>query len=387
MRYLGSANQPKEHQMSDAKRLYTKVQDTLKKILTTTSQSHVVTMSLMISTLVRKGRCHLTQLAQAAPSNAKTESTHRRFQRFIASDAEPKTLMLPFIQPLLRAFEGIRLPLALDVSEIGRGCVVLMLGILYKGRLLPLLWQVEQGGKGHWSADKHVAFAKHAKELMASRQDVVLLGDGEYDNVSFLRYLSEECGWDFVVRTAKNTLLHQDDNVQQIQHALPVTQGQTLSVCDAKVTAQAFGPLHAIAHWKPKEKQPWYLLSTLPDAHKSLNWYRKRFIIETFFSDQKSRGFGIDKSHLSCPERLSRLLMLCCLGYLWMVYLGLQVVIERKVDEVDRSLGRQDKSLFRLGLSWLERQLKNGRHFLVMFEPPKHFVLSDVSLARHWPVM
>jgi hypothetical protein len=30
---------------------------------------------------------------------------------------------------------------------------------------------------------------------------------------------------------------------------------------------------------------------------------------------------------------------------------------------------------------------KNGRHFLVMFEPPKHFVLSDVSLARHWPVM
>ena len=79
--------------------------------------------------------------------------------------------------------------------------------------------------------------------------------------------------------------------------------------------------------------------------------------------------------------------MLCCLGYLWMVYLGLQVVIERKVDEVDRSLGRQDKSLFRLGLSWLEWQLKNGRHFLVMFEPPKHFVLSDVSLARHWPVM
>lgn len=142
-------------------------------------------MSLMISALVRKGRCHLTQLAQAAPSNAKTESTHRRFQRFIASDAEPKTLILPFIQPLLRAFEGIRLPLALDVSEIGRGCVVLMLGILYKGRLLPLLWQVEQGGKGHWSADKHVAFAKHAKELMASRQDVVLLGDGEYDNVSF----------------------------------------------------------------------------------------------------------------------------------------------------------------------------------------------------------
>ncbi|MFY9944069.1 MAG: hypothetical protein WAK57_17985 [Desulfobacterales bacterium] len=40
-----------------------------------------------------------------------------------------------------------------------------------------------------------------------------------------------------------------------------------------------------------------------------------RFTIETFFSDQKSRGFNIDKSHLSCPQRLTRLMYASCLAY------------------------------------------------------------------------
>ncbi|MGB8719516.1 MAG: hypothetical protein WCD46_09420, partial [Desulfobacterales bacterium] len=42
-----------------------------------------------------------------------------------------------------------------------------------------------------------------------------------------------------------------------------------------------------------------------------------RVPIETFFSDQKSRGFNIDKSHLSCPQRLTRLMYASCLAYLW----------------------------------------------------------------------
>jgi hypothetical protein len=33
---------------------------------------------------------------------------------------------------------------------------------------------------------------------------------------------------------------------------------------------------------------------------------------EIFFSDQKSRGFHIPKSHISDPQRLSRLLIVAC---------------------------------------------------------------------------
>ena len=44
--------------------------------------------------------------------------------------------------------------------------------------------------------------------------------------------------------------------------------------------------------------------------------------IETFFSDQKRRGFPLHKSPLSDQERLSRLLMAACLAYIWIVSRG-----------------------------------------------------------------
>jgi len=45
--------------------------------------------------------------------------------------------------------------------------------------------------------------------------------------------------------------------------------------------------------------------------------------IETFFSDQKSRGFHPYQSHLADPQRLSRLLIAAYLAYIWIIYLVL----------------------------------------------------------------
>ena len=85
--------------------------------------------------------------------------------------------------------------------------------------------------------------------------------------------------------------------------------------------------------------------------------YKKRAHIETFFSDQKSRGFNIDKSHLSDPKRVSRLLIASCLAYLWLVYLGVCATQEDWMQLLHRR-DRCDLSLFRLGLRLLARCLK-----------------------------
>jgi hypothetical protein len=43
--------------------------------------------------------------------------------------------------------------------------------------------------------------------------------------------------------------------------------------------------------------------------------YGQRYDLETFFSDQKSRGFHLHKSHLDDPARLARLMIAACLAY------------------------------------------------------------------------
>ena len=89
------------------------------------------------------------------------------------------------------------------------------------------------------------------------------------------------------------------------------------------------------------------------NASRAAWFYRRRFRIETFFSDQKSRGFHIHKSHLSDPARLSRLLVAACLTYVWLIGLGLFTLTSGKHRLIDRT-DRVDKSIFRLGLDWLK---------------------------------
>src|SRR2546428_11099122 len=62
-------------------------------------------------------------------------------------------------------------------------------------------------------------------------------------------------------------------------------------------------------------------VSNMDAAEEACRYYQKRFRIETFFSDQKSRGFHSHKSHISDPQRLSRLLIAACLAYIWIIYL------------------------------------------------------------------
>ena len=98
--------------------------------------------------------------------------------------------------------------------------------------------------------------------------------------------------------------------------------------------------------------------------------YAKRFRIETLFSDQKSRGFHIHKSHMSDPERLSRLLIAACLAYIWIVYLGILCLKEEWIEILHRR-HRCDLSLFQLGLRLLD-------HFLNESLPvPVQFHISD----------
>ena len=62
---------------------------------------------------------------------------------------------------------------------------------------------------------------------------------------------------------------------------------------------------------------------TIPKSPKdAYDYHSERFRIETFFSDQKSRGFNIHKSHISDPVRLNRLMIAACLAYIWIIFLG-----------------------------------------------------------------
>ena len=69
----------------------------------------------------------------------------------------------------------------------------------------------------------------------------------------------------------------------------------------------------------------------------------------TFFSDQKSREFHLQKFHIAAAPRLARLLIATCLAYLWIVYLGALCRQNGWINIIHRG-DRCDLRLFQLGL-------------------------------------
>jgi hypothetical protein len=111
--------------------------------------------------------------------------------------------------------------------------------------------------------------------------------------------------------------------------------------------------VQAIAWWDAEYEEPIYLISNLSISEDPCQWYKKRFTIETLFSDQKSRGFYLNKSHISDPERLAQLMMAACLAYIWIIYLG-NLSIQQGWDKIIHRTDRCDLSLFQMGLRLLD---------------------------------
>jgi hypothetical protein len=326
--------------------------------LTGHRERHLNTLVALICGLAGSQRAHLSSIADHAPSHgADQESVIARFRRWLKNEKTTITnWFLPVAEALLANLAQQPLVLVMDGSVVGRGCVALMLSVVYHGRALPLAWVVVKGKKGHFPQQTHCALLAQVQNLIPAGAEVTVLGDGEFDGTEFQATL-RRLKWQYVCRTAPNLLMTVEGRQFTIGAMAP-ERGEKLAVRPAWMTAEQYGPVSILAVWEEAYEEPLFLVTTMLDLEAAVALYRKRAHVETFFSDQKSRGFHLHKSHLSDPARLTRLLIAACLAYLWVVYLGVCALRDGWLKRLHRQ-DRCDLSLFRLGLRLLARCLKD----------------------------
>ena len=356
--------------MRDTHRRYSAIERALRQVIPTQANSHrekqLRTLTALICGIVGAKHTHLPKIADQAPrAGAKRESRISRFERWVDNRAVSyETFFLPHARALLSALARQPLALVMDGSSVGRDCVALLVNVVYYGRALPLAWLVVKGKKGHFPQATHCALIALVEQLIPLGARVIFLGDGEFDGTD-LQAKIEGYGWQYVCRTASSTLIWYGSARIHFSD-MGVLPDDALVIEDAAVTAARYGPVLALAVWAADQMAPLYLVRNLASAEEAINWYRLRFQIETFFSDQKSRGFQLDKSHLGKPERLSRLMLAACLAYLWMGYLGTLAEQDGWLPILQRT-NRCDLSLFQLGLSLLAHCLNEDLPVPVTF--------------------
>ena len=271
---------------------------------------HLTTLAALISGIVGSHSTQLPKIATQVPNGTKPESRVKRFARWVDNDAiTTEVYFIPYAEILLRHLALQTLVVVMDGSIVGRGCVALMMHVVYKGRALPLVWQVRKGKKGHFPEDMHIALVEQLYDLIPTGARVVLLGDGEFDGTR-LQQTVQAYHWSYVVRTGSHITVEWDGEHFRCETVAACIKPGTLVVWrDVRGTEEGYGPLMLLCCWARGYKDPLYLLTNMDSADEACHLYTKRFRIATFFSDQKSRGFHVHKSHLSDPMRLTRVLM------------------------------------------------------------------------------
>ena len=94
-----------------------------------------------------------------------------------------------------------------------------------------------------------------------------------------------------------------------------------------------------------------------PDPQALLK-YKDRWQIETMFKAFKSGGFNFEDTHLTDPDRISKLLALVCVAFIWVYLVGIDKNNNGHPIEIKKH-GRKAFSLFKFGLIFLAYSLLN----------------------------
>ena len=345
--------------MSNEVRLFRVVIRTINKFLPGMLEANRVTLAYLITGIIGSKEVKLREVANKVVYPGKETSLVERFRRFLQNEnIVVKVEYNPFVELILSGLSQSQLVLAIDSTKVGGGCICLMVSIVYKSRALPLCWVVFKGRKGHSSAEIQLALMKTLQSLLPTDPEVIILGDGEFDGSELVTWFEQQITWYYVCRTANRIKIQeQDEWVALADLDLVEAEGSWLTDVLFTQTEQV-GPLNILVVWHKKEQEHWFFVTNFTDPKVAQKWYRKRFSIETLFSDVKSRGFNLDKTRIWKPERVSRLIFAVAITYIFTIFLGVDLILHGPFEKLFRT-DRFYHSLFQLGLTHLNYLLKS----------------------------
>lgn len=327
-------------------------------------------MTWLLVGIYQSKSVHLREVASELPGRAKTLSVVRRLQRFLNNPAiRVRALYRPIAKQILRTcVQHGRVHLIVDGTKISFSHQLLIVGVGYRKRALPLAWTWVRKRRGHSSAHKQLALLARVRCWLPAETAVLLVGDSEFGSVAVLRQL-DDWGWSYVLRQSSSTLIDMTlHNHWQSFGQIVSGAGQSVWLGRGFLTRRHVYPVHLLAHWAAGYKEPWLLATNLPTRSETLRAYRRRMWIEEFFGDIKGHGFHLESTHLRHFLRLSRLTLAVCLLYVWLLVGGAQGIKNGQRHLVDRK-DRRDLSLFQIGFALIKRRLQNGLTVHIRLHP------------------
>lgn len=235
------------------------------------------------------------------------------------------------------------------------------------------MWTMLTKKKGNSNATERMDLLERFEILFPNVEIAYLTGDREFIGKSWLSYLMLDKPIPFRLP------MRQTDKISKGK-GQPAIAGshlfRSLAIGETRILQGkrwVWGrPVYVIGtRLDPKQKSrttddDFLIIITAHEPHKALADYRHRWGIETLFGALKTRGFCLESTHFTDRERLSKLLALLAIAFVWAMKAGLWRHSQKPI-RIIKAHGRRARSLFRYGFDLL-------RHFFI--DPPLSLIQS-----------
>jgi Transposase DDE domain len=291
----------------------------------------------------------------AGAAGGRAESQRRRLQRFMKQAQPMQAFFAAWTRSVLKAAKPQRVVLVVDETKLKAALGVMVVGMVYEGRCIPLAWRVYRANhKGAYPAEGQVEvilklLRQVAAGLPAGKRVRVLADRGIGTSADLMRGVMA-LGWTFLFRVTKQSKLVLPSGEAVTFYNQVTEREHRYDESGLVFKKRGRIPAHVRVLWGKHAQDKWALVT---NDRSLTGWeYAQRMWIEEAFRDLKSHGWQVEQADLSDPERMTHLWIVLVVAYGWMLLLGaavaasgLAAALKRKPDG---SFVRQ-WSLFREG--------------------------------------
>ena len=210
--------------------------------------------------------------------------------------------------------------------------------------------------KGNSNTTERIAIMEEFIQLFDTSSILYLCADREFVGKDWFAYLRRN-RIDFRIRIKENTIVPNTRGMkrQAWQLFMSTHTGEALVIENAR---RIWDMSLYISGMRLETGE--YLIIVAPCfCYTAIEDYKNRWEIETLFGCLKSRGFRLEETHITDPDRLKKLIALLAIAFSWAHIVG-EWLAQLKPIRIKKH-SRLAKSIFRLGFDHL-------RHIFVNFD-------------------
>jgi len=323
------------------------------------NKARIKFLAAFLVALTQTRSVNLMRIAAHFGGRAVPASSYKRIQRFLRGFDLP---LIELAQLLIRLMK-LTPPfvVVIDRTEWKFGSTwhnILTLSVASEDVAVPILWRFLKR-KGCSFDTEREAIMSDCLQMFSASDIRYVCADREFASVRWLEFLTRE-NISYRLRIkANHTLTDKRGNPIKARKLLQTARVGEAVIC--RRWRKLWGRYRVCVTGRKRADGELLILISNEPSPEMIAEYRRRWQIETLFGCLKSRGFDLEETHLRDSERLEKLLGLLALAVCW-AWLAGERISRRKPITVKKH-GHRAKSVFRVGLDYLEQVFRSGSPF------------------------